>query len=315
LPGRRRLGGHGGGAGGRLSGPAIVTDSAADLPPEVALARGIAVVPLLTTFGSDTYRVGVDLSAAEFWAKLTAPGAPFPTTAASTPAVFEETYAARFAAGADGVVAVHVASTLSATMKSAKIARDALPDKEIIVVDSWSASGGLGLLALLAADLRDRGSSAQHIAETLTRRSGDLRLWVVVDTLEYLRRGGRISGAQAALGTLLSVKPIITIGDGKVEQVDRVRTRGKARERLLELLTAQPVERVFILHGAAPDVEEFATQLRARLPDPLPDDRIVTSLIGASVGTHLGPGCVGAAILLRDTQDATIANSEVPNTP
>jgi DegV family protein with EDD domain len=164
---------------------------------------------------------------------------------------------------------------------------------------------------LLAAALRDEGLSAADIARTLSGRIGDLRLYVVVETLDYLRRGGRISGAQAALGTLLSVKPIITIGDGKVEQVDRVRTRGKARERLLELLAAQPVDGVFVLHGLAPDVDEFKEQLLARLPDRPPDGQVVTSLIGASVGAHLGPGCVGAAVLLRRPADATIASPEV----
>ncbi len=294
-----------------MAGPAIVTDSAADLPPEVALAHGISVVPLITNFGAHTYNVGVDLSAGEFWATLTAPGSPFPTTAAASPGTFQEAYEARFAAGAESVVAVHVASTLSATIKSAAIARDALAGREVLIVDSWSASGGTGLLALLAADLRDQGLSAQAIAQTVSARIGDLRLYVVVETLEYLRRGGRISGAQAALGTLLSVKPIITIGDGKVEVLERVRTRGKARERLLELLTTGPVERIVVLHGLAPDVDDFKAELLARLPEPVADDRVVTSFVGASVGAHLGPGCVGAAVLLKPSLDATIANPEV----
>jgi DegV family protein with EDD domain len=294
-----------------MAGPAIVTDSAADLPRQVALDRDISVVPLITNFGAETYQVGVDLSAAEFWAKLTASGSPFPTTAAAAPGKFQATYESHLAAGADSVVAIHVASTLSATMKSAQIARDALAQREILIVDSWSASGGTGLLALLAADLRDQGLSAADIARTVNERIGDLRLYVVVETLDYLRRGGRISGAQAAIGTLLSVKPIITIGEGKVEQVDRVRTRGKARERLLELLAAEAVEGVFVLHGLAPDVDEFKEQLLARLPEPVPEERVVTSLIGASVGAHLGPGCVGAAVLLKPRSGATIANPEV----
>jgi DegV family protein with EDD domain len=294
-----------------MAGPAIVTDSAADLPRQVALERDISVVPLITNFGAETYEVGVDLSAAEFWAKLTASGSPFPTTAAAAPGKFQATYESRLAAGADSVVAIHVASTLSATMKSAQIARDALAQREILIVDSWSASGGTGLLALFAADLRDQGFSAAEIARKLHERIGDLRLYVVVETLDYLRRGGRISGAQAALGTLLSVKPIITIGEGKVEQVDRVRTRGKARERLLELLAAEAVDGVFVLHGLAPDVDEFKEQLLARLPVPVPEERVVTSLIGASVGAHLGPGCVGAAVLLKPKSGATIANPEV----
>jgi DegV family protein with EDD domain len=294
-----------------MAGPAIVTDSAADLPPQVALERDISVVPLLTNFGPETYQVGVDLSAAEFWAKLTASGSPFPTTAAAAPGIFQATYDSRFAAGADSVVAIHVASTLSATMKSAQIARDALAQREIMIVDSWSASGGTGLLALLAADLRDQGLSGSEIARAVSERIGDLRLYVVLETLDYLRRGGRISGAQAALGTLLSVKPIITIGEGKVEQVDRVRTRGKARERLLELLAVEPVEGIFVLHGLAPDVDDFKDELLARLPERPPDERVVTSLIGASVGAHLGPGCVGAAVLLKRRSDATIASPEV----
>jgi DegV family protein with EDD domain len=196
-------------------------------------------------------------------------------------------------------------------LKSARIAQEAMAGREIHIIDSWSASGGTGLLALLAADLRDAGLSAPEIARRVTERAGDLRLYVVIETLEYLRRGGRITGAQAAVGTLLSVKPIITIGEGKVEVLERVRTRGKARERLLELLAADPVERVFVLHGMAPDVDDFQSELLARLPGGVADDRVVTSLIGASVGTHLGPGCVGAAVLLRPDPGATIAHSEV----
>jgi fatty acid-binding protein DegV len=120
-----------------------------------------------------------------------------------------------------------------------------------------------------------------------------------------------MSGAQAAIGTLLSVKPIITIGDGKVEAIERVRTRGKARERLLELLGTSPVDRVIVLHGLAPDVDDFKAELLARLPGGVPEERVVTSLIGASVGSHLGPGCFGAAVLLRQSPGATIASPEV----
>jgi DegV family protein with EDD domain len=295
-----------------VTGPAIVTDSAADLPPDVAQRHGIFVVPLLTTFGEETYRVGVDLSAGEFWAKLTAPGSAFPKTAASTPAAFQETYEAAFASGADAVVAIHVASTLSAALKSAHIARDALSDREIHVVDSWSASGGTGLLALAAAEMRDQGRSAGDIAGAIAGLADDLRVYLMVETLEYLHRGGRISGAQATFGEILSVKPIITIGEGKVETVERVRTRGKARERILELLATAPLDRVFILHGLSADVDQFTSDLLARLPEPVPDDRVVTSLIGASVGAHLGPGCIGAAVLLKPSADAVSSASTIP---
>jgi DegV family protein with EDD domain len=241
----------------------------------------------------------VDLSAADFWAELTAPGAPFPTTAAASPGTFQQVYEGPFTGGADSVVAVHVASTLSATIKSAEIAREALAGRAIEIVDSWSASAGTGLLALLAADLRDEGLSGPEIARAVRGRIGDIRVFVVVETLEYLRRGGRISGAQAALGTLLSVKPIIAVTEGKVEQVDRVRTRSKARERLLELLAVDPAERVAVLHGLAPDVDDFRSELLARLPGGVPEERVMTTLIGASVGAHVGPGCIGAALLVQ----------------
>ena len=298
-----------------MGGPAIVTDSAADLPPDVAARHGIFVVPLLTTFGEDTFRVGRDMSAGEFWAKLTAVGSAFPTTAASAPTTFQEVYEAAFASGADAIVAIHVASTLSAALKSAQIARGAMADREIHLVDSWSASGGTGLLALAAAEMRDQGRSAGEIAEAVTAIADDLRVYLMVETLEYLRRGGRISGAQAAVGTLLSVKPIITIGEGKVETVERVRTRGKARERILDLLATGPVDRVFVLHGMAPDVDDFTHDLLARLPGGVSEDRVVTSLIGASVGAHLGPGCVGAAVLLHPTPAATMPTAGGVNAP
>ncbi|OGN82772.1 MAG: hypothetical protein A2X23_09260 [Chloroflexi bacterium GWC2_73_18] len=278
---------------------AIVTDSAADLPVELAAQRGIAVVPLIVTFGSESYRANVDITTEAFWARMTAPGAPFPSTAASSPGAFQQAFEEAFAAGAEAIVCVDIAGTLSATIKSAQIARDALPDREIHVVDTWSASMGTGLLALLAAELRDAGASASEIAANVSARIKDLRLYVALETLEYLKRGGRISGARAALGTILSVKPIITVENGQVEQADRVRTRTKARERLFELLGVAPVERLAVLHGMTPEIESFAAGLVARIPGGVPADRIVITPVGPSIGPHLGPGCFGAVILLR----------------
>lgn len=278
---------------------AIITDSAADLPVERAAERGITVVPLIVNFGSESYRANVDITTEAFWARMTAPGAPFPTTAASSPGAFQQAFEEAFAAGAEAIVCVDIAGTLSATIKSAQIARDMLPDREIHVVDTWSASMGTGLLALLAAELRDAGASASEIAANVSARIKDLRLYVALETLEYLKRGGRISGARAALGTILSVKPIITVENGQVEQADKVRTRAKARERLLELLGVAPVERLAVLHGMTPEIETFAADLVARIPGGVPADRIVITPVGPSIGPHLGPGCFGAVILLR----------------
>jgi len=262
---------------------AIVTDSASDIEPAVAARHGIVVVPLIVSFGSASYRAGVDLTTEAFWERMVTPDAPFPTTAASSPGVFKEAFEAVFADGAEAIVCVTVGSTLSGTYKSAGVARDLLPEREIHLVDSRSASMGQGLLTILAAELAATGVPADGIARTI----------------EYLRKGGRISGAQAAIGSLLGVKPIISIKDGLVDTVDRVRTRSKARERAIEFILADTVERIAILHTVSPDVEAFRDEMVRRAPGGIDPARVSISLIGPSVGPHLGPGAVGAAVLKK----------------
>ena len=278
---------------------AIVTDSAADLTPADARGAGITVVPLEVTFGTERFRAGVDLTTEEFWARMLAPDAPFPTTAAASPGEFRDAFEACFAGGAEAIVCVDVAETLSGTIKSARIARDMLPGREIHIVDSRSASMALGLLALLGAELAAAGRAATEIAATLEQRRDDIDLYVVLDTLEYLKKGGRISGAQAAIGGLLSVKPIITVREGQVVTADRVRTKSKARERCLQLLTARPAERIAVLHAMDPDVEAFRDELIRRMPGGIDPSKVSIQPVGPSVGPHLGPGCVGGVILQR----------------
>ena len=229
---------------------------------------------------------------------MVAPDAPWPKTAASSPGEFKEAYEAAFAAGAEAIVSVHVAGTLSGTIKSAQIARDMLPDREIHVVDSLGASMAEGILARMGVDLANEDRAAAEIAEVLETRARDMVMYVALETLEYLKKGGRISGTQAAIGTLLSVKPIIKVQHGEVETAEKVRTRSKARERLMELILERPIERLSILHTVSPDVEAFRDQMLARVPD-LDPAAVTIELVGPSVGPHLGPGCVGAAVLYR----------------
>lgn len=276
---------------------AFVTDSASDLDPAVAQAHGIRIVPLAVTFGDETYRAGVDLSTAEFWRRMTAPEAPFPKTAAASPGDFKAIYDGLLAEGADAIVSVHVSGSLSGAIKSAEIARGMLPDREIHVVDSQGASMAEAILCFLGQDLAAAGSSAAEIAATLTDRADDLRMVVSLETLEYLKKGGRISGAQAAIGTLLSVKPIIAVEHGVVETADRPRTRSRSRERCIELIVEKPIERISILHTMAPDVEEFTAEVIRR--GGLEPSEVMVSIVGPSVGPHLGPGCLGAAVLYR----------------
>jgi DegV family protein with EDD domain len=276
---------------------AVITDSAADLEPVEAAEAGFSVVPLIVTFGPDSYRAGIEMSTQAFWDRMTAPGAPWPTTAASSPGDFREAYEAAFADGAEAIISIHVAGSLSGTIKSAQIAREMLADREIHVVDSQGASRAQAILARIAVAMAADGKAPADIAEYLSRRASDLRMYVALETLEYLRKGGRISGAQAAIGTLLSVKPIIAVEAGVVETSDRVRTRAKARERLIELITAHPIERLEILHTLTPDVEAFRDEVLARATGSVDPKTVSIGLVGPSVGPHLGPGCLGAAVL------------------
>jgi DegV family protein with EDD domain len=280
-----------------VSGVAFVTDSASDLDPAQAAADGIRIVPLSVTFGDKSFRAGVDLTTEQFWERMTAPDAPFPKTAASSPGEFKAIYEEVFAGGADAIVSVHVSEKLSGSIKSAQVAKGLLPDREIQIVDSQGASMAEGILCYMGQEMAARGDSAEEIARVLNDRASDLRMYVSLETLEYLRKGGRISGAQAAIGTFLSVKPIIAVEDGRVETADKPRTRSKSRERCIELICARPIERIAILHTMAPDVEEFRAEvIRRSGVDPA---SVMVSTVGPSVGPHLGPGCVGAAVLYK----------------
>lgn len=279
---------------------AIVTDSAADLPPDVVRETGIIVVPLLVSFGEETFKAGSELSIDAFWDRMLAPGAPFPKTAAASPGDFHVVFQGCFDRGADSIVCVNVSDDLSGTIKSARIARDMLPDREIRVIDSRSASMGVGLLAQIGAEMAAAGESGSAIAAELERRIADIDLYLTLDTLEYLKRGGRISPATAAIGGLLSLKPLITVREGKVETIDKVRTRGKAVERTIELLVQRPIERLAVLYTPGADVDAFREAVMDRAPGGIDPERVSTELVGASVGPHLGPGCVGAVVLYAD---------------
>ncbi|HET7027615.1 MAG TPA: DegV family protein [Candidatus Limnocylindrales bacterium] len=276
---------------------AIVTDSASDLPPEQATQAGIRVVPLEVTFGTDRFRAGVDLSTEAFWTRMLAPDAPFPTTAAASPGDFEAAFEGAFAAGVESVVCITVGGKLSATLQSARIARDLHPERDVHVIDSNAASMAQGLLALHAAEVAAAGASGAQVAAAVDARLPDVDLFVALDTLEYLRKGGRISTAQAAIGALLSIKPIITLEDGIVDTVDRVRTRSKARERVVEVLSARPLDALAILYTPPADGEAFRDEVVARLVGGIDPAHVSVQPVGASVGPHLGPGCLGGCVL------------------
>ena len=279
---------------------AVVTDSTADLAPAVAAAHGIRVVPLTVRFGTEEFHDGVDLSTEEFWKRLLAPGTDIPKTAAPSPGEFLNVFQALFAEGAEAIVCPMVGSTISATIQSATIAARDLPDREIHIIDTKSTSMATGMPAILAAELAAAGASGAEVAEGIRRRLPDIDLYVAVDTLEYLRKNGRLSAASTAVGTVLSIKPIITVRDGVITLAEKMRTRTKARERVIELITQRPIERLAIMHTPTSTSEEVAAFRQAvldRAPGGIDPALVSVNLIGSTTGPHLGPHLMGAVFM------------------
>ncbi len=273
---------------------AVVTDSTADLPLELAEERGLRVVPMSVAFGSEVLISGVTISTEEFYARLEEADE-LPTTSQPAPAWLEEAYADCADEGFDAVVSLHVSGALSGTAALARqvAAQAALP---VEVVDSRQVSGGLALMALAAQRAASAGGDVAGVLAAAERVRAGLRSMVVVDTLEYLRRGGRVTGLQALVGSVLRVKPMLGVEDGRLEVLSRSRTWKRARQQLVtrarEHLADQPAH-VLITHALAPGraaalLDDLEGQLR--VADSL------TTPIGPVIGTHTGPGAVALAV-------------------
>ena len=270
-------------------GVRVVSDSACDLPPELCEELGIEIVPLTIRFGADELVDRVELSTAEFWERL-ARSTVVPETAAPSVGAFESTFRAVHESGADGIVCINLSSRLSATMQSAQIAAKALDGVcPVTVIDSKSASMGIGMLCLEAVRLAGEGADLDTVVTAIEEVRERGRLLATVDTLEYLRKGGRIGGAQAFLGSMLSIKPIITVADGIVEPAGKVRTRSKALRFVVDHVKQRPVEKLCVLSAQAPDVDEFV----AMLEPIVPTTEIIVGEIGPVVGVHTGPAAIG----------------------
>ncbi|MGA3219844.1 MAG: DegV family protein [Acidimicrobiales bacterium] len=270
----------------------IVTDSASDLPQEMADALGIVVVPLHVRFGADELVDRQELSVAEFWHRCAA-SSDLPETSAPSPGAFKSAFEALFADGAEGVVCVTLSSKLSATNEAASQAARAMAERPpVIVLDSFSVTMGQGLMAVAAAEAASDGAAIDRVVAVAESTRERLTVCGVIDTLESLRRGGRIGGAAAALGTLLSIKPVIEVREGVVEQESRQRTRAKSLSYLAQKVrSAGPLERLAVVNAQAPDFADFLG-LVADVPSTQP--RLVGE-IGPVIGTHAGPGTIGVA--------------------
>ena len=274
----------------------IVTDSASDLPTEVLQRWGIITVPLSIRIDGRDYVDGIDLDTAAFWQRVAA-SSTLPETAAPAPGDFANAFARAADEGASGIVVITLSGDLSGTLSSALVAaRDAtLP---IEVVDSRSVTMGQGLTVMACAQAGDDGAPLDTIASLARDLAGRTRVLGALDTLEHLRRGGRIGGARAMLASALSIKPLIEVRDGRVEEGGRQRTRSKALAWLVEQVRqSPPIERLAVLHAQCGDVDAFVASLRALGREDLGEHLVIGDL-GAVVGTHAGPGTIGVAFHL-----------------
>ena len=277
-----------------MAGVRIVTDSSCDLSAEEAAALGVEIVPLSIRFGNEEYVDREELSVEDFYAKLRTSDS-LPETAAPSPGAFLERFNKLRSEGADAVVCINISRDLSATMEAAQqAARQLEGEFDVRVIDSRSITAGLGTQVIHAAEAARSGASADEIAELVAGLIERTHVLGSLDTLEYLKKGGRIGGAQALIGSMLSIKPILDISSGAVEEAGKQRTRKKAllamRDRMLE---SGPISDLAVYHADAKDLDDFIAMVR----EVLPDTTMRVGLIGAVIGTHGGPGTMGVCWL------------------
>ena len=275
----------------------ILTESTADIPAQMAAELGIEVVPSYVVFGSESYRDGVELSRQEFYEKL-ASTRTIPTTGTPHPAVYEEAYR-RMGRTDDEIISVHLAANLSALHDVALVAAQNVPERKVVVLDSGQVTMGCGWMAIAAAQAARQGKTAQQIAALVEGMKERTHVLAVLDTLDYIYRGGRVSWVQAMVGTLMRIKPLIDVHQGQILLLERTRTRVRSIRRLLERVAALgPLERAMVLHTNAP---ELANQVADELAVLLPGwDRLIAPA-GVTIASHAGPGALGVACVTEQT--------------
>jgi len=275
----------------------VITDSTADIPPQLVDELGIRVVPIYIRFGHQIYRDGIDLSSQEFYRML--PDAPqHPSTSQPNPEDFADVYAEE-ARGSDGIVSVHISSKISGTYNSAvlatRLSSDSLP---IEVVDSKLNSAGLGLVAIAAARLAKTGAGFKQVVNEARRAVEQTRMFGMFETMLYLARGGRISRTIAAASRILNVMPLLTFHDGDIVRAGLVRTVSRGIDRICDFVNKNtPVSELIIVHSAVP---QRAEQLRERLGQMVATANINIAELGAGLGVHGGPGVLLVSLRRQD---------------
>ncbi|MEO6397903.1 MAG: DegV family protein [Tepidiformaceae bacterium] len=275
----------------------IVTDSTCDLPHDTVERLGITVVPLTIFFGDEALLDGVELEAQAFYERLQGLG-PMPRTSQPSVDLFQDAYE-RLSADGSEIVSIHLSSKLSGTLNAASVAREVVKaSAHVDLIDSYQVSVGLGLIVMEAAIAAQAGKGLAEVVAAARRAMDRTGVYVVVDTLEFLRRGGRLGRARSFLGSILSIKPILHVEDGEVAPLERVRTRARAVERLYQLALQHPrTKTLFVGYGGESAQAEL---LAERLRPALPHTEILLTELGPAVGVHTGPGSLGIAYLERE---------------
>lgn len=266
----------------------IVTDSTCDLPEADVISNNIYVIPCYINMNGQSFLDGVELSREEFFQQLPASN-PLPTTSAPGMGTFIETYQRAVDAGATGIISIHISQSLSNIANGAQIAADNFTTIPVKVIDSGQLSMGLGLLALVGAKLANDGADLDTVANAILEKKPLTNAFAKLDTLEYLRRGGRLSAAQHGIVSLLDIKPITKMNNGN-SGLEMVRTRRKAYQRLLEIAKELgPAEMVGIIHANAP---ELADHVKNDIQLIWPNVTPLISMVTPAIGAHVGPGTV-----------------------
>ena len=274
----------------------ILTDSTCDIPLEQAKALGITIVPLIVFFGDEAFLDGIELDNADFYSRLQTSKVS-PRTSQPPPAAFEEAYKRLINEGADGILSVHISSKLSGTYQSACSGWDALPDEmkkiPIELVDFSVVSVGLGLPVMQAAKEAEQGLSLPELKARLLDRLARMKIFFVLDTLEYLKRGGRIGGARALLGNILSVKPILSFKNGEIVPIEQPRTRSKAYARIAQLVgELGVVEEMAVIESDEEVGQQLVQSLKTVYQGEIPRYKL-----GAVLGAYAGPGTAGVMVI------------------
>lgn len=274
----------------------VVTDSTADVPADMVAALGITVIPSYVVFGSESYRDGVELTKPQFYEKLLT-AQTVPATAAPSPHVYEEAYR-RLAKEADEIISIHLASKYSSLYSSASIGAREVSGATIAMVDSEQVTMGYGWMVVAAAEAAQQGATLAQIVDLVEGMKPRSQVLAVLDTLEYLYRGGRVAWVEAMLGTLLRIKPILSVRLGEILLLERARTLERALGRLVDTIRALgSLERAIVLHANAPELaQRIADQLQALDPDW---DRLIGHA-GVTIASHTGPGAVGIACVTAE---------------